>query len=73
VLGAEAVSINNIRFIDVTNGFDTIPNGEIVLNGSILKAPYVFEAIGDKTTLKAALVQPQGILQRMSQNLTGWM
>jgi len=69
--GAEAISINNIRLIDVTNGFDTIPNGEIVLNGSILKAPYVFEAIGDKTTLKAAIEQPQGILQRMSQNLTG--
>lgn len=69
--GAEAVSINNIRLVDATNGFDTIPNGEIVLNGSILKAPYEFQAIGDKTTLRSALEQPQGILQRIYQSLPG--
>lgn len=69
--GAEAISINNIRLVDATNGFDTIPNGEIVLNGSILKPPYEFQAIGDKATLRSALEQPQGIFQRINQSLSG--
>lgn len=67
--GAEAVSINNIRLVDATSGFDTIPNGQIIINGSILKAPYVFHAIGDKKTLREALEQPQGILQRLGQSV----
>ncbi len=67
--GAEAVSINGIRLTDTTNGFDTIPNGQILLNGVILKAPFVFEAIGDKKTLEAALTQPEGILVRLTQSL----
>lgn len=69
--GAEAVSINGIRLTDTTNGFDTIPNGQILLNGVILKAPFIFEAIGDKKTLEAALAQPEGILSRLSQSLGG--
>lgn len=67
--GAEAVSVNNIRLTENTNGFDTIPNGQIVFNGSILKAPFEFKAIGDKKTLQDALMQPGGILQRMEQSL----
>lgn len=69
--GAEAVSVNSIRLTNVTNGFDTIPNGQILLNGVILKQPYRFEAIGDKKTLLDALSQPQGILQRLEQSIKG--
>jgi len=67
--GAEAVSINGIRLTDATAGFDTIPNGQILLNSVILKAPYLVEAIGDKKTLGDALNQPQGIIQRMKESL----
>jgi len=67
--GAEAVSVNGIRLTDATSGFDTIPNGQIVLNGSILKSPLEFQAIGDKKVLKDALEQPQGILQRLKQSV----
>jgi uncharacterized protein YlxW (UPF0749 family) len=63
--GAEAVSVNGIRLTDLTDGFDTIPNGQIMLNSVILKAPYKIEAIGDKKTLADSLNQPQGIIQRI--------
>lgn len=66
--GAEAVSVNGIRLTDSNAGFDTIPNGQIVLNGSILKTPFEFTAIGDKKTLADSLSQPGGILQRLQQS-----
>ena len=69
--GAEAVSVNGIRLTDATGGFDTIPNGQIVLNGAILKKPFVFTAIGDNKVLQDALQQPQGILQRLRESLGG--
>jgi uncharacterized protein YlxW (UPF0749 family) len=69
--GAEAISVNGIRLTDTTNGFDTIPNGQILLNGSILKAPFTISAIGERTVLQEALEQPHGILQRMQQSIRG--
>lgn len=65
--GAEAVSINSIRLTNKTNGFDTIPNGQILLNSVILNEPYVIEAIGDKDVMDTALSQQQGIIDRMKQ------
>lgn len=67
--GAEAVSFNNIRLTDKTVGFDTIPSGQILLNGVILEVPYAIAAIGDRETLEQAIIQPQGILDRMNQSL----
>lgn len=69
--GAEAVSVNSVRLTEKTSGFDTIPSGQIVLNGAPLQAPYVFSAIGDRQVLKAALQQPQGILERLSASERG--
>lgn len=64
--GAEAISINNIRLTDSTIGFDELPNGQIMINGVILQAPYTFQAIGEKESL-ADLVEGQtGILTKMS-------
>lgn len=67
--GAEAVSVNSIRITNKTSGFDTIPNGQILLNSVILNKPYTIEAIGDKKLLDQALSQPQGIIDRMQQSL----
>jgi uncharacterized protein YlxW (UPF0749 family) len=64
--GAEAISVNNIRLVDSTVGFDTLPNGQIMLNSVILTPPYTFSAIGDKSTLKQAIEAPRGILDRIS-------
>ncbi len=71
--GAEAVSVNKIRLTDGTSGFDTIPNGQVLLNGAIIKPPYLFEAIGDKKTLENALRQPQGILERLRESVKNFI
>lgn len=63
--GAETISINNIRLTDSTIGFDALPNGQIMINGVILQAPYTFQAIGDKEALAQILSSPLGILNRM--------
>lgn len=63
--GAEAVSVNSIRMTNQSVGFDTLPQGQILINGSILSPPYVFSAIGQPSTLKAILEGPGGLLTRM--------
>lgn len=64
-VGAQAVSINGIRITNLSVGFDTLPQGQILINGSILKPPYVFYAIGDGTKLLEILELPGGIFDRM--------
>ncbi len=68
--GAEAVSINSIRLTNKSIGFDTIPSGQILLNGVILNKPFVVTAIGDRNVLKEALEQPEGIVERMSRSIS---
>ena len=63
--GAEAISVNNIRLTDSTIGFDSLPNGQIMINGVILHAPYTLQAIGDKDALNEILTGPLGILEKM--------
>ncbi|MDA1060193.1 MAG: DUF881 domain-containing protein [bacterium] len=64
--GAQAVSVNGIRITDQTTGFDTLPQGQILLNGSILSTPYAFNAIGESSTLTKILQLPGGILDRFN-------
>lgn len=63
--GAEAVSVNGIRIVNKTIGFDTLPQGQILLNGSILSSPYVFNVIGESSTLIKILESPAGIFERL--------
>lgn len=63
--GAEAVSVNSIRMTNQSVGFDTLPQGQILINGSILSPPYIFGAIGQSSNLKAILEAPGGLLTRM--------
>lgn len=63
--GAEAVAVNSIRMTNQSIGFDTLPQGQILINGSILSPPYIFSAIGQSSTLKAILEAPGGLLTRM--------
>lgn len=67
--GSEAVSVNGIRLVDSTIGFDTIPNGQILLNSVIINSPYRIEAIGERDVLERAISQPNGILERMGKSL----
>lgn len=63
--GAEAISIDGIRVTPENMGFDTIPNGQILLGGDILSSPYHFEAIGDPKLLSGSINQTGGILSRI--------
>ncbi|MEK7673509.1 MAG: DUF881 domain-containing protein [Patescibacteria group bacterium] len=63
--GAEAVAINGIRIVNQSMGFDTLPQGQIFLNGSILTGPYTFTVIGESATLEAILKAPGGIFDRL--------
>ena len=69
--GAEAVSINDVRLTNHTHGFDTLPQGQILFNGNILKTPLVVKAIGPKEVLKTMLEQPKGIVDKLYENNKG--
>lgn len=65
--GAEAVSVNGIRITNRTAGFDTLPKGQIFVNGSILSAPYTLNAIGESSILANLLQSPGGIIDRLKK------
>jgi len=67
--GAEAISINNIRLTDSSIGFDKLPNGQIMINGVIVDAPYTFAAIGNSEELVQALESSFGIIDRMKASV----
>lgn len=69
--GAQAVSINGIRITNESSGFDTLPKGQIYLDGTILSPPYVFNAIGEAITLQNALSAAGGIFDRIKATFGG--
>lgn len=69
--GAEAVSINDLRLTDATQGFEILPQGQIFLHVNTLETPYVFKTIGDPNALKNILLQSGGIYQRMKDKYPG--
>ncbi len=70
-LGAQSVSVNGIRITNKTTGFDTLPKGQILLNGSILSPPYLFNALGESSTLKSLLESPGAIVARLKTTFPG--
>lgn len=69
--GAQAVAVNGIRLANPTTGFDTLPQGQILLNGSILSPPYVFDVIGESSSLKNILEVPGGVFDRLKSAFPG--
>lgn len=68
--GAEAISINDNRIINLTD-IATLTNNLIVMNGGNvrLSSPYVIKAIGDKTYLLSTLsVKNSGYIDQMKAN-----
>jgi len=63
--GAEIISVNGQRITNTNIGFDIIPNGQILMDGTILQTPYQIKAIGNKDTLYNNLKSPGGFLQRI--------
>lgn len=62
--GAEAISLNGIRFVSQDSGF--LFSGEnIIVNGVLIKPPYTISAIGEAHLLERILWQSGGILTRL--------
>lgn len=57
--GAEAISINDERIINLTDIID-VGNRYIVVNKQKISSPYIIKAIGDKIHLKSALTIKNG-------------
>ncbi len=66
--GAEAIDVNEIRIANHTLGFDTLPQGQILLNGSVLTAPYKIRVIGEASVIRGVLETPGGLLDRVLAN-----
>lgn len=63
--GAQAVDVNGIRLTNDTLGFDTLPQGQILLNGSILSSPYTIGFIGEYSVIMPNLEVSGGIFDRL--------
>jgi len=63
--GAEAVSINEIRIVNQTAGFEVLPQGQILINGSIITPPLEINAIGESTKISESLEASGGIFDRL--------
>jgi len=61
--GAEAISINENRILNMTDIVD-IGNQFIVINSQRISSPYVIKAIGEKTYLQSALTIKAGYVDR---------
>lgn len=61
--GAEAISINDNRVINMTDIVD-IGNQFIVINSQRISSPYTVKAIGEKTYLQSALTIKSGYVDR---------
>ena len=63
--GAQSVGINGVRLTNKSVGFDTLPQGQILLNGAILSQPFVFDIIGESSLIVDVLELPGGIMDRL--------
>ncbi|MDP2624927.1 MAG: DUF881 domain-containing protein [Candidatus Peregrinibacteria bacterium] len=68
--GAEAISIQNIRLTNDTDGFYAI-NDWILLDGTVIEQPYTFSAIGDGKVMTNILNQPGSSLTRLQIDYSG--
>ncbi len=67
--GAQAVDVNGIRITNETLGFDTLPQGQSLLNGSVLSPPFVIGIIGESSVILPNLEVSGGIFSRMHSSL----
>ena len=67
--GAEAIAINGERI--VLNSAVSTYRGKIVINGSLVESPFVFEAIGQSETLDRALGRKGGMVSYLQNTYPG--
>jgi|GEM_PF-4150623 len=67
--GAEGISINNVRLVYNT---DIMCVGNFLsISGQKIYAPFVIDAIGDKTVLKQYLYRPGGLISEFTSEYRG--
>lgn len=64
--GAEAISINEARIINMSDIVD-INNSFIKVNGQRIVAPYVIKAIGNQTYLESGLIGNGGYVDELKK------
>ncbi len=64
--GAEAISINDARIINMSDIVD-INNSFIKVNGQRIVAPYVIKAIGNQTYLESGLIGNGGYVDELKK------
>ena len=64
--GAEAISINGARIINMSDIVD-INNSFIKVNGQRIVAPYVIKAIGNQTYLESGLIGNGGYVDELKK------
>lgn len=64
--GAEAVEINDVRVVAST--YFTDVNGGVTVSGQPVEAPYVISAIGDPSTMAAAMDIPGGVRETIRRH-----
>jgi len=64
--GAQAVDINGIRITNNIGGIDTMPNGQLLMDGNILTSPFIFNVIGDSKTMLSIFELSGGIFDRIT-------
>lgn len=64
--GAEAIQINDSR-VTASTWFGLSMQGQLIVDGKTLQAPYVVSAIGDPHTMSTALAIPGGVLETLRQ------
>lgn len=69
-VGAEAVSVNDVRLTPQTAGFRAVGGG-LLMRSFFWKPPLHFEIIGPKKELKQAVTQAGGIIDKMQANNPG--
>ena len=72
VAGAEAISINNERIINMSDIVDINLNDDewfIKVNGQRILAPYEIKAIGNQTYLESALLGNGGYVDELKKQI----
>ncbi|MCG8655419.1 DUF881 domain-containing protein [Yimella sp. NH-Cas1] len=64
--GAEAIQINDVRVVAST-WFGLSMEGQLIVDGKTIAAPYIVRAIGDPHTVSTALAIPGGVLETLRQ------
>ncbi len=63
--GAEAISVNDVRFTNYSNITDLQATKQITMDKEVLSPPYIIKAIGDPDTLNRGIQIPGGIIDEL--------